>query len=68
MRIVSAVREVSATGLEFNRSTQHLDSRYREKDVADEAKIEDLLHRITESTDVGSLAERRFPAFHSASF
>ena len=31
--------------LELNRSTQHLDSRYREEDVADEAKIEDLLHR-----------------------
>ena len=28
---------------------QHLDSSYREEDVADEAKIEDLLHRITNS-------------------
>jgi len=35
---------------------QHLNSKYREEDVADEAKIEDLLQRRAEESDVGSLA------------
>ncbi len=37
---------------------QHLNSNYREEDVEDEAKTEDLLLRCTEGIDVGSLAER----------
>jgi hypothetical protein len=37
---------------------QHLDSEYREEDVADEAASEDLLQRRTKKLDVGSLAER----------
>jgi hypothetical protein len=37
---------------------QRLDSKYREEDVADEAKTEDLLQRRTKKLDVGSLAER----------
>ncbi len=35
---------------------QHLDSKYREEDVADEVQIEDLLQRRAEKLDVGSLA------------
>jgi hypothetical protein len=46
-------------GCDFNRSTQHLISNYREEDVENEAKIEDILLRRTESINVGSLAERR---------
>ena len=30
---------------DLNRSTQHLDSKYREEDVVDEAKTENLLQR-----------------------
>ena len=37
---------------------QHLDSEYREEDVADEAESEDLLQRRTKKLDVGLLAER----------
>jgi hypothetical protein len=37
---------------------QHLDSKYREEDVADEAENEDLLQRRAEKFDVGSLAGR----------
>jgi hypothetical protein len=45
----------------FNRSMQHLVSKRREEDVADEeVPKEDSLHRNRQSTDVGSLAERRF--------
>ena len=58
----------AGVSLDFNRSTQHLDSSYREEDVADEAKTENLLHRITKSTDVGSLAERRYSRRDSAPF
>ncbi len=43
---------------DLNRSMQHLDSEYREEDVADEAESEDLLQRRTKKLDVGSLAER----------
>ena len=32
-------------GCDFNRSTQHLISNYREDDVENEATTEDLLHR-----------------------
>ena len=35
---------------------QHLDSKYREEDVADEVQNEDLLQRRAEKLDVGSLA------------
>ena len=35
---------------------QHLDSKYREEDVADEVQIEDLFQRRAEELDVGSLA------------
>jgi hypothetical protein len=42
---------------DLNRSMQHLDSKYREEDVADEVQIEDLLQRRAEKLDVGSLAE-----------
>ena len=59
---------VTALRLGFNRSTQHLDSSDREEDVADEAKIENILHRITKSGDVGSLAGRRISALDSAPF
>ena len=45
-------------GGDLNWSMQHLDSKYREEDVADEAKSEDLLQRRAEKLDVGSLAER----------
>ncbi len=41
---------------DLNRSMQHLDSKYREEDVADEVQIEDLLQRRAEELDVGSLA------------
>ncbi len=47
---------------DLNRSMQHLDSEYREEDVADEVQIEDLLQRRAEKLDVGSLAGRRFTA------
>ena len=43
---------------DLNRSKQHLDSEYREEDVADEVQIEDLLQRRAERLDVGSLAGR----------
>lgn len=46
--------ETSAFTLGFNRSMQHLDSSYREEDVADEAKIENILYRTTKSADFGS--------------
>ena len=59
---------MAAFALGFNRSTQHLDSSDREEDVADEAKIENILHRTTEIADVGSLAERRVSALDSAPF
>jgi len=39
---------------------QHLNSKDTEEDVENEVQTEDLLHRSTESTDVGSLAERGF--------
>ena len=42
-------------GGDLNWSMQHLDSKYREEDVADEAKSEDLLQRRAEKLDVGSL-------------
>jgi hypothetical protein len=45
---------------DLNRSMQHLDSEYREEDVADEVQIEDLLQHRAEKPDVGSLAGRRF--------
>ena len=47
---------------DLNRSMQHLDSNYREEDVADEVQIEDLLQRSAEKLDVGSLAGGRFSA------
>jgi hypothetical protein len=47
---------------DLNRSMQHLDSKYREEDVADEAETEDLLQHGAEKLDVGSLAGRRFSA------
>jgi hypothetical protein len=37
---------------------QHLDSKYREEDVADEAETEDLLQRRIKDLDVGLLAGR----------
>ncbi len=50
------------SGGDLNRSMQHLDSKYREEDVADEVQIEDLLQRSAEKLDVGSLAGGRFSA------
>ena len=47
---------------DLNRSMQHLNSKYREEDVADEVQIEDLLQRRAEKLDVGSLAGGRFSA------
>jgi hypothetical protein len=41
---------------DLNRSMQHLDSKYREEDVADEVQNADLLQRRAEKLDVGSLA------------
>ena len=49
----------SAFDCGFNGSLQHLNSHYREGDVENETKTKDLLLRITEGIDVGSLAERR---------
>ncbi len=37
---------------------QHLNSSYRDEDVENEAKTENLLLRYTEGIDVGSVAER----------
>lgn len=48
----------SALSSGFNRLTQHLDSSYREEDVAGEAKIENILHRTTISPDVGIVGRR----------
>ena len=45
----------------FNRSMQHLISKYREEDVEHEVSTKNLLHRRTKVLDVGSLAERRLP-------
>ena len=59
---------MAGTGGELNRSMQHLVSDYREGDVENEVQTEDLLLRISESLDVGSLAERRFFACHSSPF
>ena len=42
----------------FNRSMQHLISKHREEDVENEVSDEDLLHRIRQINDVGSLAKR----------
>ena len=47
---------MAALGGDLNRSVQHLDSEYREEDVADEVQNEDLLQRRAEKLDVGSLA------------
>ncbi len=47
---------MSTLGGDLNQSMQHLDSKYREEDVADEAKSEVLLQRRTKDLDVGSLA------------
>ena len=49
---------MSAFPGDLNRSTQHLDSKYRAEDVADEAKTKDLLQHRAEELDVGSLASR----------
>ncbi len=38
---------------DFNRSTQHLISKYKEEDVEYEVQTEDLLLRCTEGIDVG---------------
>ena len=59
---------MSALGCDFNRSTQHLDSKYREGDVADEAETEDLLFKHSEGVDVGPLAARRFIAYDCMPF
>ena len=40
---------------DFNRSTQHLDSHYREEDVENEVSDEDLLHRDWQGDDGGLL-------------
>ena len=53
---------------DLNRSMQHLDSKYREEDVADEVQNEDLLQRRAEIVDVGSLAGRRFFARDCSTF
>jgi hypothetical protein len=37
--------QVTAFGCDLNRSMQHLNSNYREEDVANEVSNEDLLHR-----------------------
>ncbi len=56
LRMLAAQRPLS--GGDLNRSVQHLDSEYREEDVADEVQNEDLLQRRAEKLDVGSLAGR----------
>ena len=43
---------------DLNQSMQHLDCKYREEEVADEAETEDLLQRGAKNVDVGSLAGR----------
>ena len=47
-------------GGDLNRSIQHLDSKYREEDVADEAETEDLLQLSAEEPDVRIGVEPRF--------
>ena len=42
---------------DFNRAMQHLNYNYRERDVENETKTEDLLLRCTKGIDVGSVAE-----------
>jgi len=42
--VIVAARRLLRDG-DLNRSMQHLDSEYREEDVADEVQIEDLLQR-----------------------
>ena len=62
MAILTGLVERPLSAGDLNRSMQHLDSKYREEDVADEVQIEDLLQRRAEKLDVGSLAGRRFSA------
>jgi hypothetical protein len=38
-------RRTAPLGCDLNRSMQHLNSNYREEDVANEVSNEDLLHR-----------------------
>ncbi len=58
MAILTGLVERPLYSGDLNRSMQHLDSEYREEDVADEVQNEDLLQRRAEELDVGSLAER----------
>jgi hypothetical protein len=44
---------MSAYGCDFNRSTQHLISDYREEDVVDEVQTENLLHRTPWASIIG---------------
>jgi hypothetical protein len=58
LRNLQNFSQAAEYGCGFNRSMQHLISYIREEDVEDEATTEDLLHRGTESPNVGSLAAR----------
>jgi hypothetical protein len=49
----------AALGCDFNRSTQHLNSNYRERGVVYEVLKEKILHSNRQNRDVGPLAERR---------
>ena len=66
VEVKSGIR--SANDCDFNWSMQHLDSKYREEDVADEAASEDLLFKYSEGVDVGPLAEGRFIAYDCRPF
>ena len=57
---------MTASGCDLSRSMQHLNSNSKEEDVEYEIQTEDLLHRRTEGTDVGSPGTRRFPGLNCA--
>ena len=60
--VVFLFKGTAANDCGFNRSMQHLISKYREEDVDHEVSTKNLLHRRTEVVDVGSLAKRRLSA------
>jgi hypothetical protein len=53
---------MTASGCDFNRSMQHLNSNTREGGVADGLPKEKIFHRSRVHFDVGSLAGWRFIA------
>jgi hypothetical protein len=60
-------RRMAAMGCEFNWWMQHTKDCASKRSVANEAEATDLLHGKPESSDVGTLAKRRFaPANRAA--